>query len=303
MRKTIPAIAATILLAAMMVISCLLAGCAEAKGRSDDGLSLSLNGAAISLPEGFEKVDPSSFVEVPYEDGTVTAQMVRAKNTALPASVSLSRVEGRDFDAIQDWALRLPESASDWASATSFGLLDDFRSFMPLAFNDPASTDDIASAKWDNPVFFSTSLGESVRVSYVIGTTRTTALYVNLGAGMYVEVWGAFPEAAYAHDPGYFDGIFSDVYEYRESVAVNSLSNLWTLIALLFFPVCLVATLAIVLLKKPIRNFIGGRPALEERYQRIKAAGPKEGWSGYVLAAVVMLFLFGGAALIFIGAS
>lgn len=74
-------------------------------------------------------------------------------------------------------------------------------------------------------------------------------------------------------------------------------------IALCFFPICLVATFVIVLLKKPIRNFMKSRPALEDRYQRIKAAGPKEGWSGYVLTAVVMLFLFSGAAMILIGTS
>ncbi len=80
-------------------------------------------------------------------------------------------------------------------------------------------------------------------------------------------------------------------------------ANSFPLIALCFFPICLVATFAIVLLKKPIRNFVGSRPDLEERYQRIKATGPKEGWSGYVLIAVVMLFLFGSAAMILIAAS
>lgn len=83
----------------------------------------------------------------------------------------------------------------------------------------------------------------------------------------------------------------------------NSFVNAFVLIGLLFFPICLVVTFVVVVLKKPIRNFVRSRPALEDRYQRIKAAGPKEGWSGYVLTAVVMLFLFGSAALIFIGAS
>lgn len=79
--------------------------------------------------------------------------------------------------------------------------------------------------------------------------------------------------------------------------------NSFPLIALCFFPICLVSTLVIVLLKKPIRNFVGSRSALEDRYQKVKAAGPKEGWSGYVLTAVVMLFLFGSAAMILIAAS
>ncbi|MBQ9954267.1 MAG: hypothetical protein IJO87_02425 [Eggerthellaceae bacterium] len=303
MRRIAPPLISTTLLVVTLLASCLLAGCAASQAHPDDGLTLSVEGAAVSLPEGFAEVEPSNFIELPYEDGTISAQMKLAKNAALPAFVTLSKVEGRDFDAVEDWARRLPESAGDRASATSFGLVEDFHGFMAHFSDGFSPANDPASAQWDTPAFYSTSLGEAVRVSYVVGSTRTTTLYTSLGAGTYVEVRATFPNAAYAHDPDYFDGIFSSVREYRESIVIAKASNAWTLVALMFFPVCLVATLFIVLLKKPVRNFIRKRPALEARHQKIKAAGPKEGWSGYVLFAVVMLFLFAGALMIFIGAS
>lgn len=49
---------------------------------------------------------------------------------------------------------------------------------------------------------------------------------------------------------------------------------------------------AVAFLKPFVGRFIDSRPGLKRGYDRIVEAGPKEGWSGYVILAVVMLFLF-----------
>ncbi len=78
--------------------------------------------------------------------------------------------------------------------------------------------------------------------------------------------------------------------------------DIWIMAALSIFPICLVATFVVALLKPYIGRFIDNRPALKRRYDRIVEVGPKEGWSGYVIYAVVMIFLFFPLVMFLIGA-
>ena len=73
---------------------------------------------------------------------------------------------------------------------------------------------------------------------------------------------------------------------------MDAVMDIWVMAALLIFPICLVVTFVVAILKPHIGRFISDRPELKRRYDRIVEAGPKEGWSGYVIFAVVMIFLF-----------
>lgn len=73
---------------------------------------------------------------------------------------------------------------------------------------------------------------------------------------------------------------------------MDILQDMWVMAALLIFPICMLVSFIVAFLKPLIGRFIDARPELKRRYDRIVEAGPKEGWSGYVILVVVMLFLF-----------
>ena len=64
------------------------------------------------------------------------------------------------------------------------------------------------------------------------------------------------------------------------------------------FPLLMVATVIIFLARKRGEAFLESNPGARRAYDRIVAAGPKEGWSGYVIGAIVFLWLAVMAALI-----
>lgn len=73
---------------------------------------------------------------------------------------------------------------------------------------------------------------------------------------------------------------------------MDALMDIWVMAALLIFPICLLISFVVAFLKPFVGRFIDGRPNLKRRYDRIVEAGPKEGWSGYVILVAVMFFLF-----------
>ena len=83
---------------------------------------------------------------------------------------------------------------------------------------------------------------------------------------------------------------------------MDALMDIWVMAALLIFPICLVVTFVVAILKPRVGRFIDSRPELKRRYDSIVEAGPKEGWSGYVIFVVVMLFLFFPAIMLLLNA-
>ena len=65
------------------------------------------------------------------------------------------------------------------------------------------------------------------------------------------------------------------------------------------FPLLMVATAIIVLMKKPVTAFLDGNERAKAAYDRIVKAGPKEGWSGYVILAAICVWLAAMAWLAF----
>ena len=57
------------------------------------------------------------------------------------------------------------------------------------------------------------------------------------------------------------------------------------------FPLLMLATVVIFFAKKRGSAFLQANPSARRVYDRIVAAGPKEGWSGYVILALVLLWL------------
>ena len=66
------------------------------------------------------------------------------------------------------------------------------------------------------------------------------------------------------------------------------------------FPLLMLATVVIFFAKKRGSAFLRSNPSARRVYDRIVAAGPKEGWSGYVILAIVLLWLAVMAGLLFV---
>ena len=65
------------------------------------------------------------------------------------------------------------------------------------------------------------------------------------------------------------------------------------------FPLLMVATVVVFLAKRRGSAFLQSNPRARRVYDRIVASGPKEGWSGYVIGALVLLWIAVMAALAF----
>lgn len=57
------------------------------------------------------------------------------------------------------------------------------------------------------------------------------------------------------------------------------------------FPLLMIATIAVVFAQKAGSSFLDKHDGAKAAYERIVAAGPKEGWSGYVILALVCIWL------------
>ena len=77
---------------------------------------------------------------------------------------------------------------------------------------------------------------------------------------------------------------------------------LWGFLA---FPLLMVVVLVVVLLSGPAKRVAESGGATGSAIRAARAAGPKEGWSGYVIGAVMLVLIFGlgGYVLSTLGAS
>ena len=73
-------------------------------------------------------------------------------------------------------------------------------------------------------------------------------------------------------------------------INLDSLLNpvLWGLIS---FPLLMVVALAVALLKKPAKRVTESDGAVGSAVRKAQAAGPKEGWSGYIIGAVTLAII------------
>lgn len=179
--------------------------------RSDDGAStgrhtttISVGKFSVVVPANLEADDGLVGTYTTYADGCIGSKSIVAKNADGTVSYVISEVGDRGFDAVREWALGLPESATDQPGGKAFGL-----------------GEGVKDAVWDEPVFYEAAGGEGIAVSYVLGDARTTYHFVDLGDGYYAEVKGVFPEAAYAEDPEYFDYAFY-------TIATDEWMDAWT---------------------------------------------------------------------------
>lgn len=62
-------------------------------------------------------------------------------------------------------------------------------------------------------------------------------------------------------------------------------------VSMFCFPVLMVATVLVFFGRKAGQRFLEKHAKAKATYERIVAAGPKEGWSGYVILALVCLWL------------
>ena len=66
------------------------------------------------------------------------------------------------------------------------------------------------------------------------------------------------------------------------------------------FPLLMVATIVVVFARKAGSRFLEKNDGVKAAYERIVAAGPKEGWSGYVILALVCVWLAAMAVLVLV---
>lgn len=71
----------------------------------------------------------------------------------------------------------------------------------------------------------------------------------------------------------------------------SSLLNAMIYATIACFPLLMLATVVIFFVKKRGASFLESSPGARRAYDRIVAVGPKEGWSGYVILALVLLWL------------
>lgn len=64
------------------------------------------------------------------------------------------------------------------------------------------------------------------------------------------------------------------------------------------FPVLMLLTVFLYFAKRGGKALLQSRPKLKRLYDKLVAIGPKEGWSGYLICALVFLWLFAMAAVI-----
>ncbi len=167
--------------------------------------TVSMDRFSVVVPTGLSLDGGRTGTYATYADGCVGTNSVIVKKSADDTvSYVISEVSDRGFDAVREWALGLPESATDAPSGKIFGL-----------------GEGVKGAAWDEPVFYEAAGGEGIAASYVLDDMRTTYHFVDLGDGRYAEVRGTFPEAAYAEDPEYFD------YAFR-TIATDEWMDAWT---------------------------------------------------------------------------
>lgn len=71
----------------------------------------------------------------------------------------------------------------------------------------------------------------------------------------------------------------------------STILNVMIYATLACFPLLMLATLVVAFAKKRGVAFLQANSDAKRAYDRIVAAGPKEGWSGYVILALVLLWL------------